>query len=94
MKELSEKYISELKKKSFAELFQLENYQGEKVIHNGKSFTVAVWKDTISSDELRVVVQIYRYWFLGIGKMYADGFKINKENALSTLTKEELYEFT
>lgn len=91
--ELSERRISGLKKKSFIELSQLEDYQGEKVTQNGKSCTVAVWKDAISDDELRIVIQIYRYWFLGIGKMDADGFKIDSEGKISDLTKEELYDF-
>ena len=31
--------------------------------------------------------------FLGIGKMDADGFRINSEGKISDLTKEELYDF-
>lgn len=91
--ELSSKRLSDLKKKSFLELSQLEDCQGEKVAQNGKSCTVTVWKDMIGDDELRIVVQVYRYWFLGIGKMDADGFKMNSEGKISELTKEELYEF-
>lgn len=91
--ELSEKRLSALKEKSFIELSQLEDYQGEKVAQNGKSCTVAVWKDVINDDELRIVVQVYRYWFLGIGKMDANGFRINSEGKISDLTKEELYDF-
>jgi len=91
--ELSEKRLSDLKKKSFVELSQLEDYQGEKATQNGRSCTVAVWKDVISDGELRIVVQVYRYWFLGIGKMDADGFRITSEDKISDLTKDELYEF-
>ena len=93
MNELVEKYLSDLKKKSYIELSQLEDYHGEKVVKNRKSYTISVWRDTISSNELRVVVQIYRYWFLGIGKMGADGFTINREGKISDLTRTELYEF-
>lgn len=93
MNELGEEYLSSLKKKSFIELSQLEGYHGEKVVKNRKSYTISVWKDTISSDELRVVVQVYRYWFLGIGQMDADGFTINRKGKISDLTRMELYEF-
>lgn len=93
MHELFEKRLSDLKKKSYVELLQLESYQGEKVTQNGKTYTVAVWKDATDNDELRVVVQVYRYWFLGIGKMDADGFRINSEDKISNLKNEELYEF-
>ena len=93
MNELSEKRLSNLKKKSFIELSQFEGYQGEKSVQNGKSFTIAIWKDAINDNELRIFVQIYRHCFLGIGKMDADGFRINSEGKISDLTKEELYDF-
>ena len=93
MNELVEKYLSSLKKKSFIELAQLEDYHGEKVIKNRKSYTISVWKTEINSDELRVVVQIYHYCFLSIGKIDADWFTINREGKISDLTRTELYEF-
>lgn len=93
MNELMKRYLSDLKIKNFMELSQLENYQGEKIIHNKKSYTISIWKDMINNNELHIVVQIYRYWFLGIGKMEADGFKINRDGNISDLTKKELYEF-
>ncbi len=93
MNELVEKYLSDLKRKNFMELSQLENYQGEKIIQNEKSYTISIWKDMINNNELRIVVQIYRYWFLGIGKMEAEGFRINRDGNISDLTKKELYEF-
>ncbi len=93
MNELMERYLSDLKIKNFMELSQLENYQGEKIIHNKKSYTISIWKDMINNNELHIVVQIYRYWFLGIGIMEADGFRINRDGNISDLTKKELYEF-
>ena len=91
--ELSKKYLFELKKKSFTELSQLEDYQEEKTVHNEHSYTMVIWKDTISDTELRVVIQIYCYWILGIGNMYADGFRKNSEGKIRNLTEEELYDF-
>lgn len=93
MNKLVEKYLSNLKRKNFIELSQLESYQGEKIIQNKKSYTISIWKDMISNNELRIVVQIYRYWLLGVGKMEADGFRINRDGNISDLTKKELYEY-
>lgn len=93
MKDLIEMRLSELKQKSFTELLQLGDYQGEKVKKNGKAFTVAVWKDEVSDNELRIVVQVYRYWFLGVGKMEAEGFRIDNTGKVDNLSKEEIYEF-
>lgn len=91
--DLSKKYLSIMKTKSFIELSRIKDYQGEKISHEKKTYTVAVWKDMINAHELRIVVQTYRYWFLGIGKMDAEGFIINSDNMINDLTKEELYDF-
>lgn len=93
MNNLIESRLSELKKKSFLALLELENYQAEKVVEDGKNVTVAIWKDVVGENELRIVVQTYRHWFLGIGKMDAEGFKVNKSGVVIDLKKEEIYEF-
>lgn len=93
MIDLYKNRLSELKKRSFDDLCKLEDYQGEKVAVNGRTYTLAIWKDVIGDNELRVVVQIYRRLFLGIGKMDADGFRMSKGGKITPLTKEELYEF-
>lgn len=94
MDDLIEIRLSELKKKSFAELLLLEDYQGEKIEKRGKKFTVSVWKDQLSDSKLRIVVQVYRYWFLGIGKMDAEGFEINNEGKINSIRKTDMFEFT
>jgi hypothetical protein len=86
--------LVDLKKKSFSELSQLAPYQAEKIRQGKKLFTVAIWKDSVNETELRVVIQVYRPFFLGIGRMAADGFRIQKNNAVEGLSREELYEFT
>jgi hypothetical protein len=91
---LSEEYLANLKRKSFDELSHLKNYHEEKIIRNKNSGTIAIRRDTINDRELRIVIQIYCHWILGIGNMYADGFKINSEGKVNKLTEEELYDFT
>lgn len=83
-----------LQSKPFNELFVLAPYQGEKVNRDGKKFTVSIWKDAISDLEIRVVVQVYRYLFFGLGRMTADGFRIEKDGTLKKLSREELYDFS
>jgi len=92
--ELSEKYLSELKKKSFTRLSQLEDYQEEKIVRNEHSYTIVIWKDTISATELRIVIQIYCYWILGIGNVHTDGFRTSVEGKISNLTEEDIFEVT
>jgi hypothetical protein len=90
---LSKKYLSELKRKSFTELSQLEDYQEEKIVEDKNSCSMIILKDTINDSELRIVIEIYCHWILGIGNMYADGFRKNSEGKIRNLTEEELYDF-
>jgi hypothetical protein len=94
LNDLVKSRLSPLEKKSFAELSPLEAYQGEKVKQGGKTVTVSVWKDMLGDRELRIVVQVYRHLFFGIGRMAADGFRIGKDGTVQKLSKEELYEFS
>jgi len=94
LNELTDKCLSNLKKKSFTELSQLKDYQEEKAPQCGKSYAMSVWKDVIADNEIRIVVQSHRYWFLGISNIYADGFRIYSEGKITNLTEEELYDFT
>lgn len=91
---LSEKYLSDLKNKSFNELSELKDYYEEKIVSGKNSGTIAIRMDKIKDNELRIVIQIYCHWILGIGNMYADGFRINCEGKSNKLTEEELYDFT
>jgi len=93
MSELIERRLRELKQKPFTELARLPQYQGEKGTDGGKTVIVAVWKDTIDEHRLRIVVQTYRHWFLGIGSMNARGFKIDDNGNISDLATKEIYEF-
>ena len=90
---LSKKYLSELKRKSFTELSQLEDSQEEKIVEDKNSCSMTILKDTINDSELRIVIEIYCHWILGIGNMYADGFRKNSKGKIRNLTEEELYDF-
>ena len=93
MNDLIQERLSELKTRSFNELSRLRDYQAEKVKSNGKEIVVAVWKDIDTEGDLRVVIQTYRPWFLGIGRMDAGGFKLTPSGTVQDLKREEIYEF-
>ena len=90
---LSEQYLFKLKSKSFDELSQLEDYREEKISQGENSGTISISKDVINDRKLRIVIQIYCDWVLGVGNMYADGFTINAKGEINNLTEEELYDF-
>jgi hypothetical protein len=86
--------LSELREKSFSELAQLPPYQGTKTKQNGKALTISIWKDLVNDGEIRIVVQVYRHLFFGVGRMTADGFRINSGGVIHRLSRRELYDFT
>jgi hypothetical protein len=93
VQDMIESRLGDLKKMPFAELSLLAPYQGERIRHGRKAFSVAVWKDVVGDNQLRIVVQVYRYWLLGIGRMEAHGFIVDNIGNVRMLARRELYEF-
>ena len=58
------------------------------------SVRFTVMKDTQPDGNIRVAIQMYRYRFLGIGAMRADGFFISPENKLRWFTEKDTWEVT
>lgn len=94
MKNLVDSRIRALKGKSFAELLQLPAYQDERLKHGRTTLTLATWKEASNEHEVKVIVQGYRYLFLGVGRMEARGFVMDRGGSARDLSKEEIYEFT
>ena len=90
---LVEAKIKELKRKHYCELVHLPEYQCDKATHFGILITVAIWKDVLDSHQVRIVVQGYRYYFLGIGSMDAFGFIMSDCGSIRDIKTKELYEF-
>lgn len=87
--------LVELKGKPLDFLRGLEPCQVEPIPISGRrSAKLAVWKDEISPGTTRVVVQGYRPYFLGVGKMMAKGFAVDSSGTVRDLAQDELYEFT
>lgn len=86
--------LAELSSKSLNELAALPAVSSEDVVRGGKKYVLSVWHDALEAGEHQIVVQAYKHWFLGIGTMRAEGFRINSKNERRSLTEEELWPFT
>jgi hypothetical protein len=94
IKILIEDQIKLMSTKSFAELSELPSQSSEDVILLGKKITLSIWHDVLESKEHRVVIQAYKRWLFGMGRMYAQGFIFNSLNQKRELNFEELSPFT
>ena len=61
---------------------------------HGKAYSIALWKDHLEDDSIRVVVQGYRAILLGIGSMRVRGFVVSSKGEFRDLPVEEMWEFT
>ncbi len=83
-----------LRRKSYFELAQLPPYQEREVDCSDGRYKLAIWKDAVENSELRVVVQVYKHVFLGVGLMQANGFRIRQSGEIQSLGTEELAEYS
>lgn len=93
MEELSslvEEMISGLERRSFDDLNSLPSRSDT----HSHGYSFATWKDSISTDIIRVVVQGYKPGKFVVGRMYARGFRVSRSGVIEKLTTEEVYDFT
>ncbi len=57
-------------------------------------FTFILMKDTFPDGRIRIAVQCYRYRFLGMGRMFADGFILSPDGSRSNLTQQDIWDVT
>jgi hypothetical protein len=93
MRTLIQQVADELQKRGFENLAKIPEHSSTKQKFEGKDVTVSIWRDRISDVELQIVVQSYRHWALGVGKMDATGFRITKNGDVRELRRNEIYEF-
>ena len=53
-----------------------------------------LFKDTQSGGRLRIAVQVYRHYILGIGRMWADGFFVDQDSKIDRFTERDTWDFT
>jgi hypothetical protein len=93
MRTLIQEIADELKQKSFDELWGIFEHASAKRNFEGKAVTVSIWRDRLSDTEVQIVVQGYRHFALGIGKIGAVGFQMTKSGNLRELRRDEIYQF-
>lgn len=87
--------LAELSAKSFDELAALPSQTDEMIVSNGADLRVAVWCDSRpSTDEIVIAVQVFQSGMLGVGRMHAEGFVINRRNEQRPLTLDEWAPFS
>ncbi len=86
--------LDALSTQTFDELSQLPSHSSEDVAMEENTFVVSIWHDVLSSQEHRVVVQVYKPGILGIGHMQADGFVINIQSEKRPLALQEWAPFS
>lgn len=79
---------------SYDEVAALPKVTMEKIVVDGNRLEVSVWHETLEMGAHLVAVQAYGYWFLGIGRMAAEGFVLSPRNERRPLTLEEWAPFS
>jgi len=87
---LVDEMISDLRRRSFDDLNALPVHKDD----HSKGYSFATWKDTLTPDVIRIVVQGYKSGLFGVGKMYAQGFRKTKSGQIYELGEDELFEFS
>ena len=86
--------LGSLEKTSFSDLKKMPPCQTQDMYdENGKPLAIVTWLDVIDDDTIQVVVQSYRRFVLGVGKMNAAGFEKTVKGQLRRLEDREIYEF-
>ena len=86
--------LRQLELMSYSDVATLPKVRTEEVIINDKKLILSVWHDSLDNGAHLVAVQAYKPWFLGIGRMVADGFVINSDSTRRALSQSEWAEFT
>lgn len=57
-------------------------------------YKFTLMKETLPTGEIRVAIQRYRYRFLGIGQVTAEGFVVSSDGTVRALTDRDKWELT
>jgi hypothetical protein len=85
--------VNRLKQLSFELLQEIGSREEKSIRCSDGLATFCTWRDAISPDEIRIVVQAYQPGVLGIGRMRAEGFRKSSKGVFE-LAPHELAEFS
>lgn len=95
IRNLVDEKMAELKAQPSNVLRKLEPYRVETIpVSKRRVAKLAIWREEAASGETKVIVQCYRPYLLGIGRMMVRGFVIDGSGAVRDLQQDQLYEFT
>jgi|SRR6266496_5221791 hypothetical protein len=90
---IAKERVQSLRARSFSELCALPSHESEVVRVGDQEVSVCTYRDMLPDGRVRIVVQAYRYRFLGAGTMTADGFIMSPDGAVSDVPEKMMYEF-
>jgi hypothetical protein len=85
--------VARLKGTTMSQLVALPSMTSEEVTVAGKTFTLSIWHDLVSSGDHRVVVQAHKPGLL-VGWMHAEGFVVNEQGEARLLSLDEWAPFS
>jgi hypothetical protein len=85
--------LTDLKELPWDSLVASSPISQQELVIEGERWIQAVWTDRVSTDQVQVVVQLYRPGILGSGKMQAQGFKKARSGEVRELSETEISEF-
>lgn len=85
--------VSELQKLGRDKLAAMKASESHEVSRDGVPFSVTTWVDKLPDRHIRVVVQCYERQGGVMGKVCAEGFRVNEVGKVVSLKENEIYEF-
>jgi hypothetical protein len=85
--------LDELQDKSWTVLKDLPDYTHLPSPEGLGKFTFGLWKHGRADGSLRIIVQRYRRYVLGFGRISADGFVVRDNGSIEPVPKEEMWEY-
>ena len=86
--------LKELWEMNSAALRILPLYSEEQFDTNGKTQRLGIFRDTKSNGETLMVVQCKNTYFLGFGRMYVEGFVVDKSDQHREANEEDLWKYS
>jgi hypothetical protein len=87
--------IGDLRAKSFSELAALPERETRSIDVSGKAASLSTYRISRSSDELLIVVQVYRSRFLGLSEQIrAEGFIASSTGEITQAPEQLLWDHT
>ena len=86
--------IERLSTLPYSELQALPQKQSEYVAELGNKVTFTTYRDVQEDQSLLVVVQAYRYWFLGIGNMAVEGTVVSPSGECMAAPENLLWDYS